>query len=123
MFYLVKTIFLAACLLISGCVNVLCTRNPLSDSYLQDTYQSTRISLMAAHVAAFPQVMSSSGHDDFMWENIFTIPVGCVILVDSALEAVVDTICLPVDWPLTAHRKKIWAEHDWWQSEEQIKVP
>lgn len=32
-----------------------------------------------------------------VWQNIFTIPVGCLCFVDVALEGVVDTVCWPWD--------------------------
>ena len=35
--------------------------------------------------------------DGLVWQNIFTIPVGCICFVDVALEGVVDTICYPYD--------------------------
>lgn len=105
----------AACSALSGCVNVAYTRNPLSDSRIQKTYQSTGIALSASYVIAFPQIMSPTGEDGLMLANIVSIPLGCVGLVDTACEAVIDTVCLPVDWPLAASRKRKWEE---WQQEQ-----
>ena len=41
-----------------------------------------------------------------MMENLITIPVGCIGFCDTACEAVIDTVLLPVDWPLTAYRDR-----------------
>jgi hypothetical protein len=57
-------------------------------------------------IIAFPQAMSDnpSSHG-FMWENIFTVPLGCVCLCDAACEAVIDTACLPFDYFLAKRRE------------------
>ena len=55
-------------------------------------------------VVAFPQVMSD-GPEPFMIENIFLIPLGLLGLCDATCEAALDTIFLPVDWPLSAYRE------------------
>lgn len=107
-----------ACFAVCGCINLMYTRNPLPDARINEVYQSTRIAAPASYIIAFPQTMSPSGGGGFMAANILTIPAGCVVLVDAACEAVVDTVCLPVDWPLAAHRKKIWEEHQWWHQDD-----
>ena len=59
-------------------------------------------------IASFPQMMADSGsHPAFMWENCISIPFfGLPCFVDTVLEGVVDTICLPYDIPVSIHRKK-----------------
>jgi hypothetical protein len=57
-------------------------------------------------IIAFPQAMSDGPSRGFMWENIFTIPLGCLGLCDAACETVIDTVCLPFDWPISAVRRK-----------------
>lgn len=97
---------LAIAVAVSGCVSVAYTRNPFSDSELQVTYQATRTAAMASIIVAFPQMMSDcpgTGFDPF---NIFTIPLGVLVLGDAVAEAAVDTVCLPVDWPLSRARRK-----------------
>lgn len=117
---IVTLLFLfAACSALSGCVNIAYTRNPLSDSRIQKTYQSTGIALSASYVIAFPQIMSPTGGDGLMLANIVSIPLGCVGLVDTACEAVIDTVCLPVDCPLAASRKRKWEA---WQQEQAAGI-
>lgn len=43
-------------------------------------------------------------------ENLITIPIGCIGYCDTACEAVIDTVLLPIDWPLTSYRDKKWKE-------------
>ena len=50
-------------------------------------------------------MMSDAGHDAFMAENLLTIPLGCLVLVDSACECVVDTVCYPADYFIAKSRK------------------
>lgn len=59
-------------------------------------------------IASFPQMMADSGpHPAFMWENCISIPFfGLPCFVDTVLEGVVDTICLPYDIPVSIHREK-----------------
>lgn len=58
-------------------------------------------------MVAFPQVIDmGAGHDPFVPMNILTVPCGCVCLCDTLLEVVVDTVCLPYDWPVSEKRKK-----------------
>ena len=87
---------LVLCLSFTGCVNVY-TRWPTTDSRIEDTYQSTQVSFAFAYVVAFPQVLPMNGTDGLVWENIITIPCGCVVLCDTLLEGIVDTICWPYD--------------------------
>ena len=42
-----------------------------------------------------------------MWENCISIPFfGLPCLVDTILEGVVDTVCLPYDIPVSIQRQK-----------------
>lgn len=88
---------------LSGCMNVY-TRCPGTDREIASCYQSTECMLTLSCVVAFPQVMSPGGSDEFYWENLFTIPCGLLCLCDTACEAVVDTVMLPVDYPLSRYR-------------------
>ena len=62
----------------------------------------------------FPQVMSwrgdvkeeTSTRETFVMENLITIPFGVIGYCDTACEAVIDTVCLPIDWPLTSYRDR-----------------
>lgn len=88
-----------------GCVN-LYTRCPWTDERIDRVYQCSREAAGLSVLVAFPQMMSDCpGDNGYMWENIFTVPLGCLCLCDAAVEACVDTVCLPVDWPLAASRK------------------
>lgn len=89
-----------------GCINCY-TRFPTSDTRIERVYQCSRQAAALSIVAAFPQVMTDTGHPEpFMWENIFTIPfLGLPCAVDAVCEGVIDTVCLPVDWPLAAARR------------------
>ena len=44
--------------------------------------------------------------DGLVWQNILTIPIGCICFVDVALEGVVDTICYPYDKCVADERSK-----------------
>lgn len=96
---------LASSLLISltGCMN-LYTRCPGTDSKIESCYQSTRWMGTLSVVVAFPQIMSSGASDSFYMENIITIPCGLVCLADTACEAVLDTVFLPFDYPISRYR-------------------
>ena len=87
----------------SGCMN-LYTRCPGTDREIASCYQSTRWMGTLSVAVAFPQIMSPGGSDEFYWENLFTIPCGLLCLCDTACEAVVDTVMLPVDYPLSRYR-------------------
>ena len=91
--------------LMTGCVN-LYTRCPGTDARIEEVYQSSRAAAGMSALVAFPQAMSDGPSRGFMWANIFTIPLGCLGLCDAAVEACIDTVCLPVDWPLAASRKE-----------------
>ena len=95
---------LMACTM-TGCVN-LYTRWPTTDEKITMVYQCSREAAGLSVLVAFPQMMSDVPNGGFMWENIFTIPVGCLCLCDAAVEACIDTVCLPVDWLLAASRKE-----------------
>ena len=90
--------------LMTGCVN-LYTRCPGTDEKITQVYQCSREAAALSIIVAFPQMMSDAPHDAYRWENIFTVPLGCLCLCDAAVEACIDTVCLPVDWPLSASRK------------------
>jgi len=92
-------------MLLCGCVN-LYTRCPWTDERIDRMYQCSREAAALSIIVAFPQMMSDGPSRGFMWENIFTIPLGCLCLCDAAVEACIDTVCLPVDWPLAESRKE-----------------
>ena len=96
-------VFVIVCM--CGCVNCY-TRWPTTDEKITMVYQCSREAAGLSVLVAFPQMMSDVPNGGFMWENIFTIPVGCLCLCDAAVEACIDTVCLPVDWPLAASRKE-----------------
>ena len=87
-----------------GCVNF--ANRVLDNEDITEVYQATKTAAGFSYVLTFPQVMSPTGGEHFMWENLLTIPVGLIGWVDTACEAAIDTVCLPVDWPLSAYRKK-----------------
>lgn len=88
-----------------GCVNCY-TRWPTTDERIDRVYQCSREAAALSVIVSFPQMMSDGPSRGFMWENIFTVPLGCLCLCDAAVEACIDTVCLPVDWPLAASRKE-----------------
>lgn len=89
-----------------GCVNCY-TRLPITDSRIERCYQSSRSAACLSIIVAFPQMMSDNpGTPKYMIENIFTVPIGCVVMCDAACEAVIDTVLLPIDWPLSEFRKE-----------------
>ena len=98
-------------LFLSGCVNIY-LRCPGTPSKLTTVYQSTQAAAALSYVIMFPQVMSWRGdaselpekRETFVMENLITIPFGVIGYCDTACEAVIDTVCLPVDWPLTSYR-------------------
>ena len=99
--------FLAASIILCGCAN-LYTRFPTTDAKIEHVYQCSREVAALSIVCCFPQMMSDNpSTPSFMWENCLTIPfLGLPCAVDAACEACNDTVCLPVDWPLTASRKE-----------------
>lgn len=90
--------------LFGGCVN-LYTRCPWTDPEIMSVYQCSREAAAMSVLVAFPQAMSDGPSRGFMWENVFTIPIGCVGMCFAVGEACIDTACLPVDWPLSAYRQ------------------
>lgn len=69
----------ALCTALTGCMN-LWTRNPFTDTEIFSVYQSSRMMAGGAVLVAFPQAMSDwPGDGGFMLENIFTIPLGCLV--------------------------------------------
>lgn len=99
-------LILSAALILGGCVNCY-TRFPTTNERIERVYQCSREAAALSVIIAFPQMMSDNpGDGGFMWENIFTIPLGCLCLCDAACEAVIDTVCLPFDWPISAARRK-----------------
>ena len=99
-------LILSAALILGGCVNCY-TRFPTTNERIERVYQCSREAAALSVIIAFPQMMSDNpGDGGFMWENIFTVPLGCLCLCDAACEAVIDTVCLPFDWPISAARRK-----------------
>jgi len=89
-----------------GCVN-LYTRFPTTDERITKVYQCSREAAGLSVLLSFPQAMSDGPSRGFMWENLLTIPfLGLPCAVDAVCEACIDTVCLPVDWPLAASRRK-----------------
>lgn len=111
------TFALAVCLLgAGGCANIMVTRNPFEKERIEHVYQGTGMSAGVALIVAFPQMMSDApsihGFDPL---NIFTIPLGCLVLVDTVCEAAIDTVCLPYDIPVSiarANAEKRWREKE-----------
>lgn len=100
-----KLLMVCVSLLAGGCVN-LYTRWPTTDPRIETCYQCTREAAAISVIVAFPQAMSDGPSRGFMWENIFTIPfLGLPCAVDAVCEACIDTVSLPVDWPLAASRR------------------
>ena len=88
-----------ACVLASGCVNIVGARNPWSTMKVEECYQSTRLAASAAIITAFPQLMSDSpSTEGFMVENVFTIPLSLFVFADAICEIPFDTLFLPYDW-------------------------
>ena len=99
-------LILSAALILGGCVNCY-TRFPTTNERIERVYQCSREAAALSVIIAFPQMMSDNpGDGGFKWENIFTVPLGCLCLCDAACEAVIDTVCLPFDWPISAARRK-----------------
>lgn len=100
-----QLVTLCALAMLAGCVNCY-TRWPTTDERIDRVYQCSREAAALSVIASFPQMMSDGpGDNGFMWENIFTIPfLGLPCAVDAVCEACIDTVCLPVDWPLAAAR-------------------
>ena len=102
--YFIMLLFFATAM--CGCVNMY-ERAPWTNPEIRSVYQCSRAAAGMSVIVAFPQMMSDNpGDGGFMWENIFTIPLGCVCMCDTACEAVIDTVCLPFDWPISAARRK-----------------
>ena len=51
-------------------------------------------------------MMSCVPGQSFQWFNVVTIPLGLVCLCDSVCEAALDTVFLPIDYPLSCVREK-----------------
>ena len=93
------------CVFLHGCVN-LYTRLPATDAKIESTYQSTKEAAMLSTVIMFPQIMSDAPTSGLMWENVFTVPLGCLGLCDAACEAVFDTVLFLPDYMIAAQRRK-----------------
>lgn len=91
--------------LLSGCMN-LYTRCPGTKPTIESIYQCSREMIPLSYVVMFPQVMSPGSADDFYWENLITVPCGLICFGDTACEAVVDTVCLPFDYPISRYRRR-----------------
>ena len=98
-------LILSAALILGGCVN-LYTRAPWTNGKIENVYQCSRAAAGMSVIVAFPQMMSDAPHPEIILANIFTIPLGCVCICDAACEAVIDTVCLPFDWQISAERRK-----------------
>lgn len=91
--------------LLSGCLN-LYTRCPGTVARVENCYQSTRTAFSCSVIVAFPQMMSCTPDTGLHWMNAMTIPLGLVGMCDCACEAVLDTVFLPVDYPISCFREK-----------------
>ena len=101
-----RVLCFAALACFCGCVN-LYTRFPATDERILRVYQCSREAAGLAVLVAFPQMMSDCPGDyGFLPMNVFTVPLGCMCMCDALVEAVVDTACLPYDWPVSAHRAR-----------------
>ena len=49
-------------------------------------------------------MLALDSHDGLCAANILTIPIGCLCFVDVALEGVVDTVMLPIDFALASRQ-------------------
>ena len=104
----IKRLFaIIAIAIVCGCVNCY-TRWPTTSEKITMVYQCSREAAALSVICSFPQMMSDCpSNNGFMLENIFTIPfLGLPCAVDALCEACIDTVCLPVDWPLAAFRKE-----------------
>ena len=103
-----RLITMCAVAICAGCVN-LYTRCPGTDEKITQVYQCSREAAALAVIGAFPQMMSDnpSTSGSWCWENLISIPfIGLPFAVDAVCEACIDTVCLPVDWPLAELRKE-----------------
>jgi uncharacterized protein YceK len=92
--------------LLGGCVNIY-TRCPGTDEKITQVYQCSREAAALAVIGSCPQMMSDAPDRGWRWENCLTIPfIGLPCAVDAVCEGVIDTVCLPVDWPLAEARKE-----------------
>lgn len=95
-----------ALLCVCGCVN-LYTRFPTTEERIESVYQCSLEAAGLSVLVAFPQAMSDvPKNQGFKAWNLFTIPLGCLFLCDTAAEACVDTICFPADYFLAGSRKE-----------------
>ena len=101
-----KTLLALALASLSGCMN-LYTRCPGTPREITSIYQCSREMVPLSCVVMFPQMMSDSSPDAFYAENLLTIPLGVLCLGDAACEAVIDTVCLPFDYPVSRYRRKV----------------
>jgi uncharacterized protein YceK len=99
----ILTLVLAS--LLQGCMNlyIRCPGHP----YVEMPYQSTSAMANLTVVAAFPQILPMNETDGFVWQNCLTIPLlGLPCAIDTCLEAVVDTVCLPYDLSVSKSKEK-----------------
>ena len=90
----------------AGCMNMY-NRAPWTRGRIERMYQSSREAAGMAIVVSFPQMMCDTGSGGLIVENILTVPfLGLPCAVDAVCEAAIDTVLLPIDWPLSAARKK-----------------
>ena len=91
-----RFLFLALAVLMSGCVN-LYIRSPFTDAKVERPWQSTSDAASFSYVVMFPQVLSPGSDKGFMAANLISVPAGCLLWIDVACEAVIDTLLWPID--------------------------
>ena len=106
-----KLLAILVAVVLSGCVNCH-TRFPTTSSRIVQTYQSTETAFDLSLIVMFPQIMGYAHETGLIWQNIYTIPIGCVGMVDVACEAVLDTVLYPADWAISKSRKRAYDDDD-----------
>lgn len=103
---LLSTVLAAsAVVLLGGCANVL-LRTPITSVPITKVYQPTIDQAEWTAMCACPQsFFSTTGSFGFCLENVFTLPLAVVPAADLVVEAVLDTVFLPVDAYLAGSRK------------------
>lgn len=103
---LLSTVLAAsAVVLLGGCANI-ALRTPVTGKPIAKVYQPTREQAEFTAMCACPQSFySPTGSLDFCVENVFTLPLAVVPAADLVVEAVFDTVFLPVDAYLAGSRK------------------
>ena len=96
-------------LLMTGCINIY-TRCPRTNSQIETSYQCTVQSASFSYVIMFPQTLQIFHSNELCLGNALSIPAGCLCYVDVACEAIIDTICWPIDYAIAKHRKAVHSE-------------